>query len=103
MILLGRQTWRLPGLDFICFSALVGTGYRPLKWIKPQLTRLVGEAPVGDGWLHRMHDGHQVADATGLDWDDHDKRIALAQIMRLAGVPGAAGDCFLDEVAPDDG
>jgi hypothetical protein len=33
------------------------------------------------------------------DWDDHDKRLALAQLMRLAGVPN--GNCFLDEVAPE--
>ena len=32
------------------------------------------------------------------DWDDHDKRVAVAQVMRLAGVPD--GGCFLDEVAP---
>ena len=37
---------------------------------------------------------------TAVDWDDADKRAALAQIMRLAGVPGGVGDCFLDEVAP---
>ena len=33
---------------------------------------------------------------TAVDWDDADKRAALAQIMRLAGVPGGVGDCFLD-------
>jgi hypothetical protein len=32
------------------------------------------------------------------DWDDNDKRIAVAQLMRLAGVPN--NNCFLDEVAP---
>jgi hypothetical protein len=32
------------------------------------------------------------------DGDDHDKRVAVAQLMRLAGVPD--GGCFLDEVAP---
>jgi bifunctional non-homologous end joining protein LigD len=24
------------------------------KWIKPQLTKLVDEAPIGDGWLHEI-------------------------------------------------
>jgi hypothetical protein len=24
------------------------------KWIKPQLTRLVNEAPAGGGWLHEI-------------------------------------------------
>ena len=32
------------------------------------------------------------------DWDDHDKRVAVAQLMRLAGAPD--GNCLLDEVAP---
>jgi len=52
----------------------------PPKWIKPQLTRLVGEAPAGDAWLHeikydgyRMHariDGRkrQLLTRNGLDW-----------------------------------
>jgi bifunctional non-homologous end joining protein LigD len=60
--------------------AHVGTTTRPPKWIKPQLTRLVEEAPAGDGWLHeikfdgyRMHARIEGAQAklltrTGLDW-----------------------------------
>ena len=32
----------------------VGTSSRPPKWIKPQLTRLVEEAPAGGGWLHEI-------------------------------------------------
>jgi hypothetical protein len=36
---------------------------------------------------------------TSVDWDDEDKRVALAQIMRLTGAPL---DCeFLDMVAPE--
>ena len=58
----------------------VGITPRPPKWIKPQLTRLVDEAPAGDGWLHeikydgyRMHariDGRDIKllTRTGLDW-----------------------------------
>ena len=58
----------------------VGTTSRPPKWIKPQLTRLVDEAPAGHGWLHeikydgyRMHariDGGKATllTRTGLDW-----------------------------------
>jgi ATP-dependent DNA ligase len=58
----------------------VGTTSRPPKWIKPQLARLVDEAPTGAGWLleikyhgYRMHawvDGGQVKllTRTGLDW-----------------------------------
>ena len=53
---------------------------RPPKWIKPQFTRLVDEAPAGKEWLHeikydryRMHarlaDGKaQLLTRTGLDW-----------------------------------
>jgi ATP-dependent DNA ligase len=59
---------------------VVGTSSRPPKWIKPQLTRLVDEAPTGPDWLHeikydgyRMHariDGDQIKllTRTGLDW-----------------------------------
>jgi ATP-dependent DNA ligase len=32
----------------------VGTTSRPPKWIKPQLTRLVDEAPTGKDWLHEI-------------------------------------------------
>ena len=50
------------------------------KWIKPQLTRLVDDAPAGQEWLHeikydgyRMHariDGGEIKllTRTGLDW-----------------------------------
>jgi bifunctional non-homologous end joining protein LigD len=53
---------------------------QPPKWIKPQLTRLVDEAPTGKEWLHeikydgyRMHaridgDRIQLLTRTGLDW-----------------------------------
>lgn len=70
----------LPSAQFVCSSAAVGTTSRPPKWIKPQLTRLVDEAPPGDGWLHeikfdgyRMHariDGGKakLLTRTGLDW-----------------------------------
>ena len=58
----------------------MGTTSRPPKWIKPQLTRLVDEAPAGNGWLHeikydgyRMHARLEAGKAklltrTGLDW-----------------------------------
>jgi ATP-dependent DNA ligase len=53
---------------------------QPPKWIKPQLTRLVDEAPAGPGWLHEIkYDGYrlharvtggkaQLLTRTGLDW-----------------------------------
>ena len=52
----------------------------PPKWIKPQLTRLVEEAPTGNDWLHEIkYDGYrmharldngkvQLLTRTGLDW-----------------------------------
>ena len=60
------------------------------KWIKPQLTRLVDEAPAGDGWLHeikydgyRMHaciDGRDIKllTRTGLDWSRRYRRTIEA-------------------------
>jgi ATP-dependent DNA ligase len=58
----------------------------PPTWIKPQLTRLVEEAPTGKEWLHeikydgyRMHaridgDKIQLLTRTGLDWSHRYKR-----------------------------
>ena len=68
----------------------VGKSTRPPKWIKPQLTRLVDEAPAGDGWLHeikydgyRMHariDGGDIKllTRTGLDWSHRYRRTIEA-------------------------
>jgi len=62
----------------------------PPKWIKPQLTRLVDEAPAGGGWLHeikydgyRMHariDGRDIKllTRTGLDWSHRYRRTIEA-------------------------
>jgi len=64
----------------MCCSSVVARTDRPPKWIKPQLPRLVEEAPSGDGWVHevkydgyRMHariDGKDIKllTRTGLDW-----------------------------------
>ena len=39
----------------------MGRTDRPPKWIKPQLTRLVDDAPPGDGWLHEIkYDGYRM-------------------------------------------
>ena len=38
-----------------------GIASRPPKWIKPQLTRLVDEAPTGNDWLHEIkYDGYRM-------------------------------------------
>jgi bifunctional non-homologous end joining protein LigD len=74
--------------------ASVGTASRPPKWIKPQLTRLVDEAPAGDGSLHeikydgyRMHariDGRDIKllTRTGLDWS-HCYRSTIEALRSL--------------------
>jgi ATP-dependent DNA ligase len=67
-------------------QCLRGNDNSPPKWIKPQLTRLVDEAPTGEDWLqeikydgYRMHariDGGQVKllIRTGLDWSWQKRR-----------------------------
>ena len=62
----------------------------PPTWIKPQLTRLVDEAPAGKEWLHeikydgyRMHaridgDKIQLLTRTGLDWSHRYKHTIEA-------------------------
>jgi ATP-dependent DNA ligase len=71
-------------------------------WIKPQLTRLVTEAPNGDEWAHelkfdgyRMHARLDRGDArlltrTGLDWTGKYPAISAA----LRTLP--AGQAYLD-------
>ncbi len=73
----------------------MASGLRPPKWIKPQLTRLVDEAPAGKEWLHeikydgyRMHarlDGGKATllTRTGLDWSHRYRRT----IEALRGLP----------------
>ena len=80
--------------------APVGTTSRPPKWIKPQLTRLLDEAPTGKDWLHeikydgyRMHariDGGQVKllTRTGLDWSHRYRRTIEALGGTLKGEVG---------------
>jgi ATP-dependent DNA ligase len=39
----------------------VSKSLQPPKWIKPQLTRLVDEAPTGKDWLHEIkYDGYRM-------------------------------------------
>jgi len=70
--------------------AAVGTTTRPPRWIKPQLTRLVDEAPVGKEWVHEIkYDGYRVhariddgdiklLTRTGLDWSRRYRRTIEA-------------------------
>jgi ATP-dependent DNA ligase len=93
--------WRLCASGRICSSAAVGTRDRPPsnglpKWIKPHLTRLVDEAPLGNGWLHEIkYDGYRmharIADGqvklltrTGFDWSHRYRRtIEALRTMRV--------------------
>ena len=71
----------------MCCSARVGKAAELPKWIKPQLTRNVEEAPAGDDWLHEIkYDGYrmharldcgkiQLLTRTGLDWSKRYRRI----------------------------
>ena len=37
---------------------------------------------------------------TVVDWTDEEKRAAVAQVVRLAGIPEGAGEEFVDMMAP---
>jgi hypothetical protein len=56
----------------------VGTTSRPPKWIKPPLTRLVAEAPTGNGRLHEIkYDGYSP-----FRWLD--KGVGMLAVRRVA-------------------
>ena len=38
---------------------------------------------------------------TAVDWEEEDRRVALAQVMRLAGLPGANSFTKPTEPAPE--
>ena len=68
----------------------------PPKWIEPQLSRVVDEAPAGNDWLHEVkYDGYrmharldrgkiQLLTRTGLDWSRRYPRT----IEALRSLPG---------------
>ena len=83
----------------------------PPKWIEPQLTRLVDEAPEGSDWLHEIkYDGYrmharlengraQLLTRTGLDWS-HRYRATIRALQSLP-VMAAYLDGKLCAVGPD--
>ena len=85
-----RVRRQLCTLVVMCSSGAVGTTSRPPKWIKPQLTRLVDEAPTGKDWLHEIkYDGYRMharlaggqatfLTRTGLDWSHRYRRMIEA-------------------------
>src|SRR5487761_541790 len=80
-------------------------------WIKPQLTRLVTEAPNGDAWAHELkYDGYRMharldrgdvhlLTRTGLDWTG--KYPAIAATLRTLPARQAYLDGELCGVRPD--
>ena len=83
----------------------------PSKWIKPQLTRSVDEAPAGPDWLHevkydgyRMHarlvDGKaQLLTRTGLDWSS--RYPFTIKALQALPVKAAYLDGELCAIGPD--
>jgi len=102
----------------------VGKTSEPPKWIKPQLTRNVDEAPAGDDWLHEIkYDGYrmharldrgkvQLLTRTGLDWSRRYPRTieALRALSvkasyldgELCALSPSGGDCLLGTAYPLD-
>lgn len=74
--------------------ALVNVKQPLPKWIKPQLSRLVDEAPAGKDWLHEVkYDGYRIhariesgrvklLTRTGLDWS-HQYRTTVGVLATL--------------------
>ena len=72
-------------------SAAVGKSTRPPKWIKPQLTRLVDEAPAGDGWLHEIkYDGYRMlcCGSSGARGADPSRQCRLGARSGRPAAPG---------------
>ena len=59
---------------------------RPPKWIKPQLTRLVDEAPAGAGWLHEIKYEH--GGSTGRIVTDAQSRRSISEVRPPPATPG---------------
>lgn len=84
---------------------------RPPRWIKPQLTRPVDQAPSGVGWLHEIkYDGYrmharvtagkaQLLTRTGLDWS-RQYRFTIEALQSLR-VKSAYLDGELCALGPD--
>src|SRR5262245_28414365 len=89
----------------------MGKALQPPKWIKPQLSRVVDEAPAGPDWLHEVkYDGYrmharldrskiQLLTRTGLDWSRRYPRTIEA--LRSLPVKSAYLDGELCALRPD--
>jgi DNA ligase D-like protein (predicted ligase) len=92
--------------------ALTQKAASPLpRWIAPQLSKLVDEAPSGEGWAHEIkYDGYRLharidhgrvalLTRTGLDWTE--KYPGTAEALRSLPVDRAYLDGELTGVRPD--
>lgn len=72
----------------------MGNTYRPPKWIKPQLTRLVEEAPARVGWLHEIkYDEYRLhyAGRAGTGIADKELKRLVGGLNPLAVASPASG------------
>src|SRR5215475_13976683 len=95
----------------MCCIGAVGKTLQPPKWIKPQLSRGVDEAPAGNDWLHEIkYDGYrmharldrgkvQLLTRTGLDWSRRYPRTI--EILHSLPVKAAYLDGELCALRPD--
>jgi ATP-dependent DNA ligase len=84
---------------------------KPPKWVKPQLTRLVDDAPAGPNWLHEVkYDGYrmharlvggkaQLLTRTGLDWSN--RYPSTIKALQALSVKSAYLDGELCALGPD--
>jgi len=89
----------------------VGKAAEPPKWIKPQLARVVDEAPQGDDWLHEIkYDGYRMharlengkaalLTRTGLAWSR--RYPSTIEALRSLSVKTAYLDGELCALRPD--
>ncbi|GEP61210.1 hypothetical protein RSO01_83760 [Reyranella soli] len=66
------------------------TTSRPPKWIKPQLTRLVDEAPAGKEWVHEIkYDGYRMHARIDNAKEHGSRSVSLipAQLSAAAPLP----------------
>ena len=65
----------------------MGTTSRPPKWIKPQLTRLLDEAPTGKDWLHEIkYDGYRMHAPACVQHRTRSVQMTNGFYLRLLGL-----------------
>ena len=87
----------------MCFIYSVGTTSRPPKWIKPQLTRLVGEAPASASTDYHwsVNDGCHPERCEGPLMSQERSRAALGMTVGTYQTPVILGTSWLYEIKYD--